>query len=113
MRDDERPRLVEHEVPEHGLVRLLELQKEGLVVVEVQVEGGSPVAGKKAGGLGLPAGSRLVSMLRQRAHGARRAVDRRCGRATRCSRSCLRTRPRIYGERSSAPSEEDWDDRRQ
>jgi len=37
--------LVEHEVPEHGLVRLLELQKEGLVVVEVQVEGDSPAAG--------------------------------------------------------------------
>ena len=30
--------LVEHEVPEHGLVRLLELRQEGLEVVEVQVE---------------------------------------------------------------------------
>src|SRR4029453_13225334 len=57
--------LVEHEVPEHGLVRMLELQKEGLVVVEVQVEGGSPAAGKKAGGLSLPGGSRLISVFRQ------------------------------------------------
>ena len=57
--------LVEHEMPEHGLVRLLELQKEGLVVVEVQVEGESPAAGKKAGGLGLPSGSRLISVFRQ------------------------------------------------
>src|SRR5262245_8628747 len=57
--------LVEHEVPEHGLVTLLELQKEGLVIVEVQVEGGSPAAGKKAGGLGLPEGSRLISVWRQ------------------------------------------------
>jgi trk system potassium uptake protein TrkA len=57
--------LVEHEVPEHGLVQLLELQKEGLVIVEVQVEGGSPAAGKKAGGLGLPDGSRLISVWRQ------------------------------------------------
>ncbi len=57
--------LVEHEVPEHGLVRLLELQKEGLVVAEVQVEGGSPVAGKKVGGVRLPQGSRLVSVFRQ------------------------------------------------
>jgi trk system potassium uptake protein TrkA len=57
--------LVEHEVPEHGLVRLLELQKEGLVVVEVQGGGGSPVAGKKAGGIALPAGSRLISVWRQ------------------------------------------------
>ena len=48
--------LVEHEVPEHGLVRLLELQKEGLVVVEVQVEGGSPAAARKrVGSLSRPA----------------------------------------------------------
>ena len=52
-------------MPEHGLVRLLELQKEGLVVVEVQVVGDSPVAGKKAGGLALPAGARLISVWRQ------------------------------------------------
>jgi trk system potassium uptake protein TrkA len=54
--------LVEHEVPEHGLVRLLELQEEGLVVVEVQVEAGSPAAGKKAGAITLPSGSRLISV---------------------------------------------------
>ena len=57
--------LVEHEVPEHGLVQLLQLQKEGLVVVEVQVEGGSPAAGKKAGGLSIPEGSRLISVFHQ------------------------------------------------
>jgi trk system potassium uptake protein TrkA len=57
--------LVEHEVPEHGLVPLLELKKEGLVVAEVQVEGGSPVAGKRAGGVRLPEGSRLISVFRQ------------------------------------------------
>jgi trk system potassium uptake protein TrkA len=57
--------LVEHEVPEHGLVRLLELQKEGLVVVEAQIVGSSPSAGKKAGGLRVPAGARLISVWRQ------------------------------------------------
>ncbi|HSF61509.1 MAG TPA: NAD-binding protein [Gaiellaceae bacterium] len=57
--------LVEHEMPEHGLVRLLELQKEGLVIAEVQIEGGSPAAGKRAGGLGIPSGSRLISVWRQ------------------------------------------------
>lgn len=57
--------LVEHEVPEHGLVPLLELRKEGLVVAEIQVEGGSPVAGKRAGGIRLPEGSRLISVFRQ------------------------------------------------
>jgi trk system potassium uptake protein len=57
--------LVEHEMPEHGLVRLLELQKEGLVVVEVQIKAHSPAAGKRVGGLGIPAGSRLISVFRQ------------------------------------------------
>ncbi len=57
--------LVEHEVPEHGLVQLLELQKEGLVVVEVQVEGGSPAAGKKAGGIALPPGPASSPSFRQ------------------------------------------------
>ena len=57
--------LVEHEMPEHGLVRLLELQKEELVIAEVQVEADSPSAGKRAGGLGLPEGSRLISVFRQ------------------------------------------------
>jgi trk system potassium uptake protein TrkA len=64
--------LVEHEVPEHGLVRLLELQKEGLDIVEVQIEGGSPVAGTRAGGLSLPQGSRLISVFR---HGRSELVD--------------------------------------
>ena len=30
--------LVEHEVPEHGLVHLLELRKENLEIVEVQID---------------------------------------------------------------------------
>ena len=93
--------LVEHEVPEHGLVRLLELQKEGLVVVEVQVEGARPAAGKKAGGLSLPAG-RASSPCGARA--GRSSSSRRpsCGRAIRCSRRPHRPRPRICGARSSA-----------
>ena len=56
--------LVEHEVPEHGLVQLLELQQEGLDVVEVQVEPGAPAAGKTAEALSLPSGSRLISVFR-------------------------------------------------
>jgi trk system potassium uptake protein len=64
--------LVEHEVPEHGLVRLLELQKEGLQIVEVQIEKNSPVAGSRVGGLSLPAGSRLISVFR---HGRSELVE--------------------------------------
>ena len=56
--------LVEHELPEHGLVRLLELRREGLEVVEVQVLADSPAAGQRVAGLALPDGSRLVSVMR-------------------------------------------------
>ena len=56
--------LVEHEVPEHGLVRLLELRQEGLEVVEMQIAGDSPAAGKRVAGLSLPEGVRLVSVTR-------------------------------------------------
>ena len=56
--------LVEHEVPEHGLVRMLELRKETLEIVEVQIDRDSPVAGKKVAGLTLPEGSRLISVMR-------------------------------------------------
>src|SRR5262249_27296219 len=48
--------LVEHEVPQHGLVKLLELRQEGLEVVEMQVPGSSPAAGKRIGGWWLPEG---------------------------------------------------------
>jgi trk system potassium uptake protein TrkA len=57
--------LLEHEVPEHGLVRLLELRNEGLEVVELQIEADAPSAGKRIGGLNLPDGSRLISVVRQ------------------------------------------------
>src|SRR5881392_4332554 len=39
--------LVEHEVPEHDLIHLLELRQENLEIVEVQIDKGSPSAGKK------------------------------------------------------------------
>ena len=51
-------------MPEHGLVTLLELQKEGLEIVEVQIEKDSPAAGSRVGGLSLPDGSRLISVFR-------------------------------------------------
>jgi trk system potassium uptake protein TrkA len=56
--------LVEHEVPEHGLVKLLELRKEGLDVVEVQIEDRAPVVGREAGQLTLPPGARLITVFR-------------------------------------------------
>jgi trk system potassium uptake protein TrkA len=56
--------LVEHEVPAHGLVRLLDLRTEGLVLVEVQIETDSPAAGKPVSQLSLPEGSRLLTVMR-------------------------------------------------
>ncbi len=64
--------LVEHEVPEHGLVRLLKLGEEGLEIVEVQIESNSPVAGSRVGGISLPEGSRLISVFR---HGRTELVE--------------------------------------
>lgn len=64
--------LVEHEVPEHGLVRLLRLQREALDVVEVQIEGHSPAVGTRVAGLALPQGSRLISVFR---HGRTELVE--------------------------------------
>jgi trk system potassium uptake protein TrkA len=56
--------LVEHEVPEHDLIHLLELRKENLEIVEVQIDKDSPVAGKKVENLRLPEGARLISVMR-------------------------------------------------
>jgi trk system potassium uptake protein TrkA len=56
--------LVEHELPDHGIVHLLELRKENLEIVELQVGRDSPAAGKRIAGLTLPEGSRLISVMR-------------------------------------------------
>ncbi len=56
--------LVEHEVPEHELVHLLELRKENLEIVEVQIDKGSPCAGRTVERLTLPEGARLISVMR-------------------------------------------------
>jgi trk system potassium uptake protein len=56
--------LIEHEVPEHDLVHLLELRKENLEIVEVQIDEGAPAAGKRVERLDLPEGSRLISIMR-------------------------------------------------
>src|SRR5881628_3831340 len=56
--------LVEHEVPEHDLIHLLELRGENLEIVEVQIDKGSPSAGQTVEKLRLPEGSRLISIMR-------------------------------------------------
>ena len=56
--------LLEHQVPEPGVVRLLELRQENLEIVELRVDRDSPVAGKRIGGIQLPDGTRLISVMR-------------------------------------------------
>jgi trk system potassium uptake protein TrkA len=56
--------LVEHEVPEHDMIHLLELRKENLEIVEVLIDKDSPSAGKRVQGLRLPDGARLISVMR-------------------------------------------------
>src|SRR5213593_1377331 len=56
--------LIEHEVPEHDLVHLLELRKENLEIVEVMIDEGAPAAGQRVESLHLPEGSRLISIMR-------------------------------------------------
>jgi trk system potassium uptake protein len=60
--------MIEHEVPEHELVHLLELRKENLEIVEVVIAKDSPSAGKRVSRLKLPAGSRLISVMRNGQH---------------------------------------------
>ena len=57
-------RLIEHEVPEYGLVHLLDLRDEELEIIEVEISAGSPVAGKTVGEVVLPEGSLIISVLR-------------------------------------------------
>ena len=88
--------LVEHEVPEHDLIHLLELRSENLEIVEVQIDGDSPVAGQARRGAraarGLAAHLGRCATARPRSPSARP-----CSRpATRCSRSSSRARRTSY-----------------
>jgi trk system potassium uptake protein TrkA len=57
-------RLIEHEVPHHGLVHLLDLKQEQLEIIELEVADNAPAAGRPVGELALPEGSLIVSVLR-------------------------------------------------
>jgi trk system potassium uptake protein TrkA len=57
--------LIEHEVPQHELVHLLELRKENLEIVEVEINPGSSAAGKRVEELRLPESTRLISVMRE------------------------------------------------
>jgi trk system potassium uptake protein TrkA len=57
-------RLIEHEVPQYGLVHLLDLAEERLEIIELIVADNSKVAGKRVDEVLLPDGSLIISILR-------------------------------------------------
>jgi trk system potassium uptake protein TrkA len=57
-------RLIEHEVPEYGLVHLLDLQEERLEIIEMLLADDSRATGKRVADLQMPEGSLLISVLR-------------------------------------------------
>ncbi len=57
--------LVEHEMPVHKLVRLLDLKEENLEIVEVLLEAGSSLEGQRIEEISLPSGVLLISIIRK------------------------------------------------
>src|ERR687893_74725 len=57
-------RLIEHEVPEYGLVHLLDLPEERLEIIEMLLPEDSKAANQRVGDLQMPEGSLLISVLR-------------------------------------------------
>ena len=58
-------RLIEHEVPEYGLVHLLDLPEQRLEIIEMELPNDSRAAGTRVGDLAMPEGSLLISVLRE------------------------------------------------
>ena len=58
-------RLIEHEVPQYGLVHLLDLAGDRLEIIELIVNGESPVAGQRVADVSMPDGSLIISVLRE------------------------------------------------
>jgi trk system potassium uptake protein TrkA len=57
-------RLIEHEVPEYGLVHLLDLPEQRLEIIEMLLPERSRAAGVRVSDLEMPEGSLLISVLR-------------------------------------------------
>jgi trk system potassium uptake protein TrkA len=56
--------LIEHEVPDHRVVNMLNLRHENLEIIELNVTGGSPIVGQPVKGIRMPANTRLISVTR-------------------------------------------------
>jgi len=58
-------RLIEHEVPQYGLVHLLDLEEDRLEIIEMTVAEGAPAAGARVADVEMPEGSLIISLLRE------------------------------------------------
>jgi trk system potassium uptake protein TrkA len=56
--------LIEHELPEHQLVKLLDMRNENLEIIELALDARSPAAGRYVRDLHLPQNARLISVSR-------------------------------------------------
>lgn len=57
-------RLLEHEVPHHNLVHLLDLEEEEIEIIELRLDGKSPVVGKTVGEVGTPDNTLVIAIIR-------------------------------------------------
>ena len=57
-------RLLEHEVPHHNLVHLLDLEEEEIEIIEIRLNEKSPVVGKTVGEVGTPDNSLVIAIIR-------------------------------------------------
>jgi trk system potassium uptake protein TrkA len=57
-------RLIEHEVPQYGLVHLLDLRDEQLEIIEIEVSDRAPAAAKRVMDIDIPEGALIISVLR-------------------------------------------------
>jgi len=56
--------LIEHEVPDHRVVNMLNLRHENLEIIELNVTHGSPIVGQPVKGIRMPKNTRLISVTR-------------------------------------------------
>lgn len=57
-------RLLEHEVPHHNLVHLLDLEEEEIEIIEIRLTSDSPVVGRPVGELDTPDNSLVIAIIR-------------------------------------------------
>ena len=56
--------LIEHEVPDHRVVNMLNLRHENLEIIELNVNGSSPIVGLPVAQIKMPPNTRLISVTR-------------------------------------------------